>query len=275
MRIFSEITPNYVGDFVYGKRGEFGPRKQPHLQLVYFYNGRIRVHAGSAIREFQGGEAFFMIPGVTYRLLFDPDERVRHGWVDLLDVLETPDWAKDPANQLRAFAFTERMRALAAIANDAPRQSADSEGDLRHALGRAIAEEALLASGIHEAHNAHLPPAIIRAERILTQHYTGPLTLDKVAQRAGVSKAHLIRLYRQHLGVTPARRLWKIRVEASAKLLRNTGLQIQEVADRCGFPSPYHFSRLFKQRYGVPPTKYREQAWNGEEQETPKASNVR
>jgi len=262
MSILSKIPSNIVGDVVYGERGEFGPRKQPHLQLFYLYNGDIRVIANGRETAMRGGEAVFLIPGVTYRIYFDPHEPARHGWVDLLTVNQPPAWASKPGGEARTFELTERMRALAEIGIAAPRASPEDEGGLRRAIGQAIVEEALRASGHHEnTADAHLPPAVIRAQMSMTQRFADPISLDDIARGAGVSKAHLIRLFRKHLGVTPARRLWEIRVEAGSRLLRETGLQVQEIADRCGFPSPYHFSRLIKQAHGVSPREYRRREW--------------
>lgn len=262
MSIFSEIALNKVGDVVYGVRGEFGPRKQPYLQLVYFYNGSLRVIANERERAMQGGEALFLIPGVTYKIYFDRDEPTRHGWVDLLTVYERPSWSNSPESEARAFPFTERMRSLAEIAINAPHAKSGKEGGLRLALGQAIVEEALLAAGLAEdTADSHLPTPILRAQTVMMQQFSHHLSLDEIARRSGVSKAHMIRLFREHLGVTPARRLWQIRVEAGARLLRETGLQVQEIAELCGFPSAYHFSRLIKQAYGVSPREYRRQEW--------------
>ncbi|MFB9899292.1 AraC family transcriptional regulator [Cerasicoccus arenae] len=261
MSILVDIEPNIVGDVVYGERGEFGPRKQPHLQLVYFYNGQVRIIGDDAERGFHGGEALFLIPGVTYRIHFDPNEQVCHGWVDLLSVHHPPPWSMQAGGVMRAFPFTDRMRTLASLAIECPRESPSNDGNLRRALGRAIVEEALLSAGLLESEDGHLPPAVLRAQCTMTQLFAKKLTLDLIARQSGVSKPHLIRLFREHLGVTPTRRLWQIRVEAGSRLLRETGLQVQEIADRCGFPSPYHFSRLIKQAHGVPPSQYRKRFW--------------
>lgn len=262
MSILTEIDRNIVGDVVYGDRGEFGPRKQPHLQLFYLYNGEIRLFANSREHAMRGGQALFLIPGVSYRILFDLHEPTRHGWVDLLTVNQPPPWSNEAGGEARIFSFSDRMKALADIAIVAPRATPGDEGGLRRALGQAIVEAALLAAGFNQRDaDAHLPTAVLRAQMNMTQRFADPLTLDSIARAAGVSKAHLIRLFREHLGVTPARRLWEIRVEAGSRLLRETGLQVQEIADRCGFPSPYHFSRLIKQAHGVSPREYRRREW--------------
>jgi AraC family transcriptional regulator of arabinose operon len=44
-------------------------------------------------------------------------------------------------------------------------------------------------------------------------------------------------------------------------MLRNTGLTVTEISERCGCKNPYHFSRLVKRSQGMPPREVRRQAW--------------
>ncbi|MCX6970179.1 MAG: helix-turn-helix transcriptional regulator [Verrucomicrobia bacterium] len=86
--------------------------------------------------------------------------------------------------------------------------------------------------------------------------------------------AHLIRLFRQHLGTTPMQSVWKRRVEAGAQLLRETGLAISEVAYQCGFQSPFHFSRMLRKHFGHPPRAYRRKMWGIDEGHGPRPKDV-
>ncbi len=83
-------------------------------------------------------------------------------------------------------------------------------------------------------------------------------TLVDLAAAAHVTPSHLVRLSREHLGVTPVALLWETRVRRGLDLLKNTGLTVAEVADQCGFASPFHFSRRVKQATGKPPRELRE-----------------
>jgi AraC-like DNA-binding protein len=55
-------------------------------------------------------------------------------------------------------------------------------------------------------------------------------------------------------------------VERGAALLSATGLTVSQIADRCGFKNPFHFSRLLRKMQGVSPRQLRQRAWV----ETPK-----
>jgi AraC family transcriptional regulator of arabinose operon len=53
------------------------------------------------------------------------------------------------------------------------------------------------------------------------------------------------------------RALREARLRHAARLLEVTDLTVERVAAASGFPSPFHFSRVFRERYGVPPGAYR------------------
>src|SRR3954471_639432 len=78
-----------------------------------------------------------------------------------------------------------------------------------------------------------------------------------MAMRAAVSERHLGRIFRDEVGVTPARYVEQTRLEA-AKLLLVSGDESQEsVARRAGFGSPETMRRIFRRNLGVSPGGYR------------------
>ncbi len=88
----------------------------------------------------------------------------------------------------------------------------------------------------------------------------GPLVsvpLEALARVAGVSRGHLVRVFRRDLGVTPVEAQRLLRLERAASLLARTNLPVQEVSDLTGFDSPFHFSRVFRTIYGASPRTWR------------------
>ncbi|MBN2583765.1 MAG: helix-turn-helix transcriptional regulator [Planctomycetes bacterium] len=74
--------------------------------------------------------------------------------------------------------------------------------------------------------------------------------------RMGYSYAHLCRLFRKHVGVTPLGYVNSVRIERARYLLRDAGLSVSETARVLGFTSLGYFSRLFHKRTGVSPRQY-------------------
>lgn len=85
----------------------------------------------------------------------------------------------------------------------------------------------------------------------------GEHDLAAMAARAGLSVRQLTRLFRQEVGVTPARYVEQVRVEAAQGLLESRDDPLDVVARRAGFGSPETMRRAFLREIGVPPAVYR------------------
>jgi AraC-like DNA-binding protein len=91
----------------------------------------------------------------------------------------------------------------------------------------------------------------------VTRHPAEPLRLAAIARRVHVSEQHLCRLFKRSLGESPLHCAQLLRLEQAGSLLDRTELSVAEIAERLGFSSQFHFSRSFKQGYGLSPTAYR------------------
>ena len=88
-------------------------------------------------------------------------------------------------------------------------------------------------------------------------HLDGDLSAAVLAERAGVSERHLVRLFRAHLGRSPAEHVRRARTDAAAALLAATDLPLARVADRCGFGSSETMRQAFLDLYGRTPSEHR------------------
>jgi transcriptional regulator GlxA family with amidase domain len=84
-----------------------------------------------------------------------------------------------------------------------------------------------------------------------------PLDVPSLAAHAGLSERHLLRLFRQEVGTTPARYVEQVRIEAARRLLELEDSGLAAVADRCGFGTVETMRRSFQRRLGVAPDQYR------------------
>lgn len=100
-------------------------------------------------------------------------------------------------------------------------------------------------------------PAILAAVRAMEANVAEPLTLDRLAQVAGVSARQLNRLFTEKLGRSTMRYYRELRLDKAQSLLRNSPLSMTEIALACGFASSSHFSRAYAESFGQPPSAYR------------------
>jgi len=91
----------------------------------------------------------------------------------------------------------------------------------------------------------------------IDEHCTEDLTLESVADRAGFSKFHFSRLFKQFTNISFYKYLNQKRIETAEKLLVSPNLSVTEVSLSSGFSSMSSFIRMFKQVKGCTPTEYR------------------
>jgi AraC family transcriptional regulator of arabinose operon len=78
-----------------------------------------------------------------------------------------------------------------------------------------------------------------------------------LAAEVSLSASRFAHLFTGQLGQSPMRALLAARLLHAARLLEATDLPVERIAAAAGFASPFHFSRVFRQRYGTPPGAYR------------------
>jgi transcriptional regulator GlxA family with amidase domain len=99
--------------------------------------------------------------------------------------------------------------------------------------------------------------------RAWREDLSAPLGVAELADRAGISRGHLARVCKQHLGVSPQELLRLLRLEHAVLLLTRSDLKVQAVSELCGFANPFHFSRCCTRAYGQAPSAIREAATRG------------
>jgi AraC-like DNA-binding protein len=87
-----------------------------------------------------------------------------------------------------------------------------------------------------------------------------PWDMSREAARLGLSAVHFRRLFREEFGEPGHRYLLHARIDHAARLLRLTERPVKEVAAACGVPDIFYFTRLFSERMGTSPARYRRQA---------------
>jgi len=88
-------------------------------------------------------------------------------------------------------------------------------------------------------------------------HLAGPLDVDRLAERAGMSPRNFHRRFTEAMGETPARFVETLRLDHARQLLR-TGLSLKEIATQAGYATPGQLSKAFGRRFGLSPGLFRE-----------------
>lgn len=116
------------------------------------------------------------------------------------------------------------------------------EGDQAQVVDRAVPEEGARLAKLLDWARGHLDR---------------PLSVDTLADRAGMSRRNFIRRFREATGLPPARWLVAARLARARDLLDATDLSVEQVATDCGFGSADALRHHFRARLKASPTRYR------------------
>lgn len=100
-------------------------------------------------------------------------------------------------------------------------------------------------------------PGVNSAIVFMQANVGSPAALSDIARHAGLSVSHFCSLFRDQVGVTPMDYFIRLKLQKARRLLANTSLTVQEVAQQVGYDDRYYFSRLFRKLHGMPPMAYR------------------
>jgi AraC family transcriptional regulator len=96
-----------------------------------------------------------------------------------------------------------------------------------------------------------------RGEAFMRENLGAQLSLEEIARQAGLSRFHLLRLFKDAYGETPFKRLTRLRMEEAQRRLRHGAESLAEIAFSCGYENPAHFASAFRRLVGVSPSQYR------------------
>lgn len=144
---------------------------------------------------------------------------------------------------------------------------ADLPADQRTSLKRLLAmvAEALGNRILYQSEGVlggALPGQVMLAARLLREKGTqGNITLRMIADRVGLGRERLSRLFHASLGISFSEYLNQVRLDHCRELLRNSNKPITECAFESGFQSISQFNRRFKAAEGITPGEYRRRSF--------------
>ncbi len=96
-----------------------------------------------------------------------------------------------------------------------------------------------------------------RVLEFMEHNFARDMSLQTLADEAGISLFHFTRLFKAKVGVTPHRHVVLLRMQHARSLLRSTDLSIAEVALESGYAHLGHFAAAFKREFGPLPKVFR------------------
>ena len=100
-------------------------------------------------------------------------------------------------------------------------------------------------------------PKLQEVVALMEANLEEPIDLDELANYVGLSRRQLERLFQKYLHSSPSRYYLKLRLIRARQLLKQTPISIVELSVVCGFVSTPHFSKCYRECFGIPPSDER------------------
>ncbi|MCE7047614.1 helix-turn-helix domain-containing protein [Streptomyces purpurascens] len=259
------------------------PRGSASWLFTWTTGGRGRLRQGAVETSVGAGDLVVLAPGVPHGYAVEPGARhwrfwwahcqARPSWAGWLRPYDAGDGVyvvtSAPAGvHGRVESAFRRMHTDARwTGTEAPAAPAPPDGQVAVAHGSAARELALCAleeivllttAGARPAApRPGLDARIRRAEELIAADPGAPHTVRSLAEGVALSPSRFAHLFSRQLGQSPMHALREARLRHAARLLEGTDLPVERVAAASGFASPFHFNRVFRERYGMPPGAYR------------------
>lgn len=253
--------PSAAGVATYPPGATYGPRTMRDFEFVWMIEGDAEYTLGDVTVAAPRGSVVLCRPGSRDFFRWDPKRRTRHGYYHFEVRRHPADWPPPdrwPLVRLPGDGDVLRplFRHLLTWAGTGG-NPALTRLTMAHMLTSYV-------TGQHDAgdvpHDA-LPEAVDRAWAYLHDRLerdpAAPISLGDLADIACVTPEHLCRLFSASVGHSPVETVRLARLDRAATLLARSNYSVKEVAQMCGFSSPFHFSRVFKDAFGQSPRQFR------------------
>lgn len=95
-----------------------------------------------------------------------------------------------------------------------------------------------------------------RTLQYIADHVYDRLSVEIVAKETGVSASHLTALFRRQMSFSPGEYIRKVKLEESKSLIREGKMNFSQIATTLNYSTIHHFSRQFKENFGISPSEY-------------------
>jgi AraC family transcriptional regulator, arabinose operon regulatory protein len=219
--------------------------RHEYHELIIIVRGKMRVSIAGEIIDACTGDALFYPAGVVHNEQSDKKDPVETFFVAFTGDYESskiPLRLTDTYGRLRMLSQWIRMPS---DIDTIPEQQANS-----------AFFQALLAEYLRLARQKSSSMAV-KVREFVRQKTGERVTLDMLAQHAGLSKFHFLRLYREETGQTPMKDVLRMQAEYARSLILASDFPIKLVASMAGFSGPQEMSRIFSRLFDCPPGKFR------------------
>ena len=243
----------------------FGPATRNHYLFHYVLSGTGRLIANDSkgiSHEYQIriGEGFMIFPRQINTYIADPKLPWEYIWIEFdgmraREIIETAGLSPDhPVYHASYKDLRENMKdEMIYIAEHHDATPFHLMGHLYlfiDYLSRSSSSQITASGRVRDFY-------IKEALNYIEQNFQNDISVENIASFCGLNRTYFGRIFKETVGKSPQQFLLSYRMAKAAELLKLTELSISDIGNAVGYPNQLHFSRAFKNVYGVSPREWR------------------
>lgn len=243
----------------------FGPATRNHYLFHYVLSGTGRLIANDSkgiSHEYQirSGEGFMIFPRQINTYIADPKLPWEYIWIEFdgmraREIIETAGLSPDhPVYHASYKDLRENMKDemiyIAEHHNATPFHLMGHLYLFIDYLSRSSSSQITASGRVRDFY-------IKEALNYIEQNFQNDISVENIASFCGLNRTYFGRIFKETVGKSPQQFLLSYRMAKAAELLKLTELSISDIGNAVGYPNQLHFSRAFKNVYGVSPREWR------------------
>ena len=243
----------------------FGPATRNHYLFHYVLSGTGRLMANDSrgiSHEYQirSGEGFMIFPRQINTYIADPKLPWEYIWIEFdgmraREIIETAGLSPDhPVYHASYKDLRENMKdEMLYIAEHHDASPFHLMGHLYlfiDYLSRSSSSQMTTSGRVRDFY-------IKEALNYIEQNFQNDISIENIASFCGLNRTYFGRIFKETVGKSPQQFLLSYRMAKAAELLKLTQLSISDIGNAVGYPNQLHFSRAFKNIYGMSPREWR------------------
>ena len=246
----------------------YGPALRDHYLIHYVISGKGVFDDGEKTYKLQKGQGFLICPDIKTYYEADAEDPWAYMWVGFQG-LKAKSYLKEANLNVNSPVFSvendyiddklkESLQEMNEVKNIEKSTEVRLVGLLYKFISYLIENNNFNAGdskiNSNETKGKYLKKAIIFIEK----NYSHDIGVKDISDYLGLHRSYLYSLFKNKMNIAPQEYLIKFRINKALELMKNTDLSIGDVARSVGYNDPLNFSKIFKQRKKVSPSKYRE-----------------
>ena len=244
----------------------FGPAARTHYLFHYIISGTGLFMADdddghTVTYQIKSGQGFMIFPGQITTYVADKDLPWEYVWLEFdglraketLSIAgltkDTPVYHAD-SREMREVMMSE-MRYIAQHGDLSPLHLIGHLYLFMDALTRSVSSLRISKGGRLRDFYIH------EAIAFIDQNFQNDISVEEIADNCGLNRSYFSKIFKEAVGRTPQAFLLHYRMTKAAELLKLTQLSISDISKAVGYDNPLHFSRAYKNVYGVSPRDWR------------------